>query len=245
MLTFTSAGPRNLTATYTGNTNFYGSLSANAPYTVNKADATTKINSALPDPSLIGQSVTVNYSVTVNGPGSGTPTGNVTVTDGTVSCTASVAAGSCLLTFSSVGSKTLTATYAGDTNFNMSTSSGVPHSVQYNVCLLYDPTRAVKSGATYPLKMYLCDVNSKDVSSSAIVMHATSIFMSTTFTGAPEDAGNANPDSDFRFDSTLGPSGGYIFNLQTKGLAGGTYGFTFTVSADPTTHSVSPGFGVK
>jgi uncharacterized cupin superfamily protein len=245
MLTFTSAGPRNLTATYTGNTNFYGSVSAIAPYTVNKADTTTKINSALPDPSLIGQSVTVNYSVTVNGPGSGTPTGNVTVTDGTVSCTASVAAGSCLLTFSSVGSKTLTATYAGDTNFNMSTSSGVPHSVQYNVCLLYDPTRAVKSGATYPLKMYLCDVNSKDVSSSAIVMHATSIFMSTTFTGAPEDAGNANPDSDFRFDSTLGPSGGYIFNLQTKGLAGGTYGFTFTVSADPTTHSVSPGFGVK
>ena len=245
MLTFTSAGARNLTATYAGNSNFLGSVSANAPYFVNKADTTTKINSVNPEPSLVGQSVTINYGVTVNAPGSGTPTGNVTVTDGTVSCTASVAAGSCSLTFNSVGSKTLTATYAGDTNFNMSASAGVPHSVQYKVCLLYDPTRAVKSGATYPLKMYLCDVNSNDISSAAIVVHATSIFMSSTFTGTPEDSGNANPDNDFRFDSTLGPSGGYIFNLQTKGLTGGTYGFSFTAGTDPTTHSVSPGFGVK
>jgi hypothetical protein len=183
--------------------------------------------------------------VTVNSPGAGTPTGSVTVTDGTVSCTAPVAAGNCSLTFNSVGSKTLTATYAGDTNFNMSASTGVSHSVQYKVCLLYDPTRAVKSGATYPLKMYLCDVNGNDVSSSAVVVHATSIFMSSTFTGTPEDAGNANPDNDFRFDPTLGPFGGYIFNLQTKGLGGGTYGFTFTAGSDPTTHSVSPGFGVK
>jgi hypothetical protein len=120
MLTFTSAGPRILTATYAGDSNFYGSVSANTPYMVNKADTTTKINSVSPEPSLIGQSVTVSYAVTVNAPGSGTPTGNVTVTDGTVSCTASVAAGNCLLTFNSVGSKTLTATYAGDTNFNMS-----------------------------------------------------------------------------------------------------------------------------
>jgi hypothetical protein len=30
------------------------------------------------------------------------------------------------------------------------------------------------------------------------------------------DSGNANPDNNFRYDSTLGPSGGYIFNLSTK-----------------------------
>ncbi len=61
----------------------------------------------------------------------------------------------------------------------------------------------------------------------------------------PEDTGNANPDSDFRFDATLGTSGGYIFNLSTKGLGGGTYGFTFTAGNDPTVHSVLPGFSVK
>ena len=41
----------------------------------------------------MGQAVTVNYSVAVNAPGSGTPTGNVTVSDGTQSCTGTVAAG--------------------------------------------------------------------------------------------------------------------------------------------------------
>lgn len=157
-------------------------------------------------------------------------------------CVGPAASGSNINT-SSVGNKSFTVTAtdrAGNTY-----SQTVNYNVQYNVCLLYDPTRAVKSGATYPLKLYLCDVNSNDVSSSGIIVHATSIFMASSFTGTPEDAGNANPDSDFRFDSTLGPSGGYIFNLQTTGLVGGTYGFTFTASNDPTTHTVLPGFGVK
>jgi hypothetical protein len=52
-----------------------------------------------------------------------------------------------------------------------------------------------------------------------------------------EDTGNANPDNDFRFDATLGSSGGYIFNLSTRGLAG-TYTLNFTVGSDPQQHSV-------
>lgn len=117
--------------------------------------------------------------------------------------------------------------------------------VQYSACLLYDPARSVNSGATYPLKFYLCDSKGKDVSSSAIVVHATSIFTKSGVTADPVASGNANPNSDFRFDPTLGPSGGYIFNLQTKGLTGGTYGYRFTVTNDPGTHTVFPGFTVK
>jgi hypothetical protein len=45
------------------------------------------------------------------------------------------------------------------------------------------------------------------------------------------DAGNSNPDGDFRFDASLGP--GYIFNLKTKGLAHGTYQLRIGVSNDP------------
>src|SRR5258708_1638388 len=59
-------------------------------------------------------------------------------------------------------------------------------------------------------------------------------------TGAPaklDSAGSSNPDSNFRFDSTLGTSGGYIFNLDTSGLAAGTYALSFTVSGDLTLHS--------
>ncbi len=128
-LTFTSAGARSLTATYAGDSNFNGSTSAAEAHTVNAADTTTTITSDSPDPSIVGQGVTVQYNVTVNAPGSGAPTGNVTVSDGTVSCTAAVAAGQCTLTFTSAGAKSLTATYAGDSNFNGSTSAAEPHTV--------------------------------------------------------------------------------------------------------------------
>jgi LPXTG-site transpeptidase (sortase) family protein len=128
-LTLTTAGNRTLTATYAGDANFSGSTSAGEPHTVNQAATTTTITGDAPNPSVVGQAVTVNYAVAVTAPGSGAPTGNVTVTDGTDSCTGTVAAGSCNLTFTSTGSKTLTATYAGDANFNGSTSAGELHQV--------------------------------------------------------------------------------------------------------------------
>ena len=128
-ITLTTAGLRTLTATYAGDTNFNGSASAGDSHTVNMADTTTSISSDLPDPSVFGQAVTVNYSVLVSAPGAGTPTGNVTVSDGTDSCTGTAAAGSCSITFTSPGAKTLTATYAGDANFNGSTSAGESHTV--------------------------------------------------------------------------------------------------------------------
>ena len=100
--------------------------------TVGKANTTTTINSDNPDPSVVGQPVTVTWSVTVNAPGAlGAPlTGNVTVSDGTNNCTAAVSAGQCDVTFTSAGAKSLTATYAGDTNYNGSASTpATPHTV--------------------------------------------------------------------------------------------------------------------
>jgi len=77
---------------------------------------------------VTNQAVTVTYSVTgAFGNSPTAPTGNVTVSDGTDSCTGTVAAGTCNITFSSAGSKTITSTYAGDANFNGSTSAGVAH----------------------------------------------------------------------------------------------------------------------
>jgi probable HAF family extracellular repeat protein len=114
----------------------------------------------------------------------------------------------------------------------------------YNVCLLYDPTKAVKSGSTIPIKLQLCDGNGNDSSSSSITVHAVSITqVSTSISGAVQDSGNANPDNDFRFDSTLGPTGGYIFNLKTNGLTTGTYNLNFTVTGDSFVYSTA--FQVK
>src|SRR5204863_17323 len=98
--------------------NYNVSTSAGVAHTVNKADTTTLITSDNPDPSVTGQSVVVNFTVTVNAPGAGTPTGNVvvTVSGGAETCTGTVAAGTCTITLGAAGARTLTATYAGDAN---------------------------------------------------------------------------------------------------------------------------------
>ncbi|NOT62858.1 MAG: hypothetical protein HOP19_21830, partial [Acidobacteria bacterium] len=110
-----------------------GGCSGTRSYTVmvNKADTTTTITNsvALATATNIGVPYAVDWSVTVNSPGMGTPMGTVTVTDGTDTCMASVSAGTCMLTSTTQGTKTITATYNGDTNFNVSTSPGVSHQV--------------------------------------------------------------------------------------------------------------------
>jgi hypothetical protein len=73
----------------------------------------TTITSDLPDPSLVNQNVTV--SVTVIG-GTTVPTGRVSITGTNSDCsiTLSNGSGSCVVRFTSLGSKTITATYVGD-----------------------------------------------------------------------------------------------------------------------------------
>src|SRR4029078_13036791 len=129
------AGAKTLTATYAGDTNYNTSASSPATsHTVNPADTTTTVTNAASlnsTPTVIGQAYAVNWSVTVNAPGAlGVAlTGNVTVSDGTANCMAAVSAGTCNLTSTTVGAKTITATYAGDTNYNGSASAGAPHTV--------------------------------------------------------------------------------------------------------------------
>jgi hypothetical protein len=60
---------------------------------------------------------------------------------------------------------------------------------------------------------------------------------------AANSAGDAYPDNGFRFVSTLGSGGGYIFNLKTTGLGMGTYNLQFTAGNDPTLHAAQ--FEVK
>ncbi|MDH3457561.1 MAG: Ig-like domain-containing protein, partial [Gemmatimonadota bacterium] len=118
-LALTTAGDRTLTATYAGNVTFAGSADTE-PHTVAQATTVTSITSDTPDPSAVGEAVTVDYTVTSTG---GTPTGDVTVSDGVDSCTGTVAGGSCTLGLTTVGDRTLTAAYAGDANFGASSDT--------------------------------------------------------------------------------------------------------------------------
>jgi Bacterial Ig-like domain (group 3)/Bacterial Ig-like domain (group 1) len=97
------------------------------PIVLSVAPTSTAIVANQPDPSVPGQVVTVQFAVRGDG---GTPTGTVTVSsDGGESCTAQVGDGACTITFTSAGTFTLTAAYAGDTTFGPSTSAPASQAV--------------------------------------------------------------------------------------------------------------------
>ena len=102
----------------------------------------------------------------------------------------------------------------------------------FTAALLYNPLKAVKSGSTIPIKLQLLS-GGRNVSAPSLVVHAVTLLKidTTASTQVLDDAGNANPDFDFRYDPTLGGApGGYIFNLKTTGLTTGTYHLKFTVN---------------
>lgn len=103
--------------------------SATANITVNKAATSINIISDTPDPSAAGTPVTVVATVAVFSPGTGTPSGNVLISDGVNTCTINLPAASCVWTGNTVGVRSLTAAYAGDSQFNASTSSAATHTV--------------------------------------------------------------------------------------------------------------------
>lgn len=123
-------GTRSVTAKYNGDANYNPSPTSDPIFhTVNPANTITTITSDTPDPSQVGQNVTITFTVVPQSPGAGTPAGNVTISDGTNSCTASIATGQCVLNFAAVGTYSLTAGYEGSTNFNSSVSVAEPHTV--------------------------------------------------------------------------------------------------------------------
>jgi hypothetical protein len=148
---------------------------------------------------------------------------------GIASCSGSAADGSSLDT-STVGVKALTVNTAD--NAGNSATMAINYTVGYGVVALYDQTKTHKAGSTVPIKIRLVDANVANVSSSTIVPHALSVIqVSSQVSSEFSDAGNSNPDFDFRYDSALG---GYIFNLKTTGLATGTYLLSFSAgSAGP------------
>ncbi|MFZ1699208.1 MAG: Ig-like domain repeat protein [Pyrinomonadaceae bacterium] len=127
------AGNHVVTAAYSGDGNFNLSAGSHSggPVTVNKTDSATVITNTteLGSPTHVGESYPVNWTVSIVAPGVGTPTGNVTVSEGSASCSAAVGTGTCTLTSTSPGEKVITASYAGDSNVNPSSASPAAHVV--------------------------------------------------------------------------------------------------------------------
>jgi hypothetical protein len=119
-------GSHNITAAYGGDSNFLPSTSGALPQSVNKSGTTTS-ELASPNPSSFGQAVSLAVTVTASTGGSGTPTGNVVFTEGAVSLgSVSLDAGgkaSLSIGSLSIGAHTITVSYAGDSNFQSSSST--------------------------------------------------------------------------------------------------------------------------
>ena len=126
-----SVGSHSLSAVYGGSSDFGGSTSSTSSHTVNQATATASVSSS-PNPSKVGQSVTISATVAAVSPGAGTPSGSVEFFDGITSLgTATLSGGSASISTSALalGSHDLTVQYAGDTNFISTTSSISTHTV--------------------------------------------------------------------------------------------------------------------
>jgi len=150
-----------ITAEYSGDTENAGSNSPILTQIVDKANTTTAITAHTPDPSDVGAPIAVTASVSVPAPGAGTPSGTVTVSDGTANCVITLPASSCNLTPTSGGAKTLTATYSGDASFNGSVSVGVGHTVNASAPVLQSAASRKVHGAagTFNLPLSLVLTN--------------------------------------------------------------------------------------
>ncbi len=120
-------GTDSIVAEYSGDSNFSGSNST--PFSqVVQQDASTTNTVSSANPSAWGQSVTFTATVASAVAGLGTPTGQVAFYDGATSIdTETLVNGSASYTTASlaVGGHSITAKYAGDTNFTGSTSSAI------------------------------------------------------------------------------------------------------------------------
>lgn len=125
-------GSHTITAVYNSDGNYSSSTSSQLIQKVTGA-STTVIASANPSPSTFGQSVTFTIQVQGPTPVSLTPTGSVTLKDGstTVGTGNLDASGNTTISTSSlaIGSHTITAVYSGDNNYGSSTSSSVTQKV--------------------------------------------------------------------------------------------------------------------
>ena len=150
--TYTTSEDDSITATYEGDTNFEGSQSQTYSETVAPGETSTTLGASDNSP-VVGESITYTATVAVTPPGPGTPTGNVTFSgagDNTLCVTAldedSSDQATCVVSYPSMGSEAVTATYDGDTNDLTSTSSQLWMTVSQD-----DTSTGLKSSDTTPV----------------------------------------------------------------------------------------------
>ena len=120
-----AVGSHSITAVYGGSIDYGTSTSSVLTQAVNKAASSTTVTSSL-NPSTLGKSVTFTITVVTVAPGSGTPTGTVTLKNGAATVgTAALASGKATISTSALthGAHSMTAVYSGSADNLNSTSA--------------------------------------------------------------------------------------------------------------------------
>jgi hypothetical protein len=212
-LTSTTVGTHSVSASYGGSAT-HSASSGSTNLTVNSANTTSALVSSV-NPSTPGQSVTFTVTVTAVAPGVGIPTGTVTFLDGATPIGTATLNGSGVGSFSTstltVGTHPITASYAGDGNFNASTSN----TVNQVVSQIATTTSLVSS------------------------LNPSTFGQSVTFTATVTPSGPGTPTGTVTFNDGATPLGtspvvGGTASFSTSTLSVGTHAITAVYSGDTT-----------
>jgi hypothetical protein len=208
-----AAGRHSVIASYSGDSNFNPSTSSALPQNVNKATTATALSSS-PNPSYLKQSVT--FTAIVTSQFAGTVTGSVTFKQSTTTlATVSLSNGqaSYTTTYTSAGTRSITAVYSGDNN-NLTSTSAVLNQTVTRV-----PTSTVVSSSLNP--SFIGD---------SVTFTAT-VTASNTNLGLPAPIGSVT----FRNGGALlGTSSlnGSMASFTTSSLPSGSLSITATYNGD-------------
>jgi hypothetical protein len=142
-----SVGTHSIAATFAGTANFLGSVSNTIAYVTAKGATKTDLAADHPN-SVYGQVVRFTATVSAVAPAAGQPGGNVMfLADSTVIGTVPVVNGTATFETASLhaGLRTITASYNGDSNFDVGTASALQQSVAKA------PTRVDASAHSVPI----------------------------------------------------------------------------------------------
>ncbi len=165
------------------------------PVDIRKASTTTRIVSDLPDPSLVGAAVAVRVEVTS---ASGSPSGAITVSSSSGgSCSASIVDGGCAIVLNTAGNQTLTATYAGNQQFDGSSDTESHRVNPPNAApTARDDTASVREGGQNSVRI---DVAANDTDPDGDNLDAVEVSDPPNGTATANSDGTVSysPDSDW------------------------------------------------
>ncbi len=199
-----------------------------------QATTTTTIGSVSPNPALVGQSVTVSFSVAPPAGDTLTPSGTVTVKASTgESCTGAAPSGACSLTFSTAVTRTISANYAGDSNFLSSMSAAVSEVVTDFNLTVTPATQTISSGHDGVYTLTLTPING-----------LTGTISLACSGGPPNSTCTVSPSS-IALAGSAKTATGTVSLLPPTNVDHGTFSLTFTASDGALIHSVTVSLTVK